>query len=450
MQLSVLFLVCLFVCLLTLTVADTSSEESGDLSDPSTRLERKQKRVSTSSKRDVRLSERTKAKRGEARSLSAQLKSERVERERRVRREQERLRKKKEEDIKRAADSENPKQREDAQEKVEHLHSLTAKSSSRVINLDDAAYKRYVLEGNRPYYVVLTFTALGAGTQCAMCHEFQRTLAMVAAQYHEDHPSVGSYSAAQPAVFFVNMDASRNRDVFDAMKLSTAPTSIILPPRSTSKPMKLSTVLSATPGKARFGLQAKNHPHDVVLWLHKNSGQMVTINYNAVNGEEIVIGVLFALTLLFVVYRYFEPIMAFRHNPNLRFVLCLLGWTAYMWCISGGMYNIIKGNIFAHTEKDRPTEYISNEPRDQYGAEGLILGFTIIAASAFLVLCNLKAFEGKAIGLSTKSYAAGLWASISPLLRPEFCCAFMLLFWFITVNIYTWKNRGYRNGFVWH
>ena len=109
----------------------------------------------------------------------------------------------------------------------------------------------------------------------------------------------------------------------------------------------------------------------------------------------------------------------------------------------------VSGNIFALTEKDRPTEYISNEPRDQYGAEGLILGFIMIAASSMLVLCNLKAFEGRQ-WTAKGSTVGALWAGISPVLRPELCCALMLFFWFLMVNIYTWKNRGYRNGFVWY
>ena len=433
-------------------LTDSSSDdvESSSLSTASTRLERKQKRVSTSAKRDVRYTERVKAKRGDARGASTALKADRAEREKRLRREQERLRKKREEDVRRAADHEDPQQRADAEEKVEHLHQLASKSSSRVITLDDAAYKRYVLEGNRPYYVLLTFTALGSGTQCAMCHEFQRSLAQVASQYHEDHPTVQSYTATTPPIFFVNIDAAKNRDVFEAMKLSSAPISLLLLPRAASKPLKLQTVLTSTPTRQKYPLQARNHPHDIVTWLYKLSGQLVTINYNAVNGEEIVIGALFACTTLFVVWRYFEQIVALRLNPNLRFMLCVVGWALYMWCISGGMYNIIKGNIFALTEKDRPTEYISNEPRDQYGAEGLILGTIIIAASSMLVLCNLKAFEAKQWTAKGGSTVAALWASISPVLRPELCCALMLFFWFLMVNIYTWKNRGYRNGFVWY
>ena len=293
-------------------------------------MERKQKRVSTAGKRDLRHSEVAKSKRSQTRSVSAELKSLRVEREKKLRRETERLRKRKEEEVKRAADTEDPKARAAALEKVEHLHSLTAKSSSHVINLDDAAYKAYILDGNRPYYVVLTFTALGAGTSCAMCHDFQRAMAQVAGQYWDDHPTVESYGD-KPPIFFVNIDASKNREVFEQMKLSTAPSCIILPPRATAKPLKPQTVLSATPGKQRFSLQAKNHPHELVQFIHKNSQQMITINYNAVNGEEIVIGVLAAATALFVLYRYFDQLLALRLNPNLRFMLCLVGWTLYMW-----------------------------------------------------------------------------------------------------------------------
>ena len=466
-------LVVALLCLLCVSVvADGSGGDDVDSSAVSTadsRLDRKHKKSSISDKRDARLLDRVKAKSAQSRSLSSKLRSDRVDREKRVKREQERLRKKHEEELKRQADNEDPRQREEAQEKVDYLHQLTDKSSSRVITLDDAAYKKYILEGNRPYYVLLTFTALSPGTQCPLCHDYQRAVAMTAQQYHDDHPTVSAYSSGQPPIFFVNLDAAKNRDIFDAMKLNTAPTSIVLPPRLTSKPLKLATVVSAASGKQRYVLQQRNHPHDVVVLLHKNTGQMININYNAVNGEEIVIGLLAGATVLFVLYRYFDQIMAFRTNPNIRFFLCLLGWLLYMWydlshtltdcrrtppqphlhllsipltlsvppcdclstrCISGGMYNIIKGNIFAHSEKDKPTEYISPEGRDQYGAEGLILGFLNIAASFALVVLNLRAFEGKGTssGWTIKGAVGQVWAGVSPILRPELCVGLMLFF----------------------
>ena len=416
-------------------------------------MERKQRKLSVVSKREQRLSERAKARAKESRSFTGRLKTERAEREKKVRREQERLRKKHEEEMKRAADTEDPTQTAEAREKIEHLHGLTVRSSSHVISLDDAAYKRYVLEGNRPYYVLLTFTALGGSTACAMCHDLQRALQQVASQYSDEHPTAASYAASTPPIFFINVDANRNREVFESMKLNTAPTSVILSPRLSSKPLKQSSLLSSTPSKQRFVLQPRNHPHDVVMFIHKNSGQMIVINYNAVNGEEIVIATLAAACALFVLYRYFEQIVALRRNPQIRFILCIVGWCAYMWCISGGMYNIIKGNIFAHSEKDRATEYISSEPRDQYGAEGLILGFLNIAASSMLVLCNLRAFEGwregkAGGGAMLRGWLGSVWASVGPLLRPELCIGLVFFFWFYIVSIYSWKNRGYRNGFV--
>ena len=479
-RLFVWLLVLVALCLLCVpAIADSSAVDDDDSSSVSTadsRLERKHKKSSISEKRDARLLDRVKSKSSQSRSSANKLRSDRVEREKRVKREQERLKKKHEEEVKRQAENEDPKQREEAAEKVEHMHALADKSSSRIISLDDAAYKKYVLEGNRPYYVVLTFTALSSGAQCALCQDFQRSASMVAQQYHTDHPTTASYSANTPPIFFVNIDAAKNRDTFEQMKLNSAPATVLLPPRVSNKPLKLATVLSGATGKQRFVLQQRNHPHEVVMFVHKGAGQMITVNYNAVNGEEIVIGVLAAATLLFVLYRYFDQIMAFRTNPNIRFVLCLAGWLLYMWyarhfthspipgrtdcgrtdsafflcvvhptdnlrasvplrfsfprCISGGMYNIIKGNIFAHTEKDKPTEYISPEGRDQYGAEGLILGFLNIAASFALVILNLRAFEGKGTsgGWTIRGAVGQLWTAVSPLLRPELCVGLMLFF----------------------
>lgn len=294
-------------------------------------------------------------------------------------------------------------------------------------------------------------------------------------------------------LFIVNMDISRNGEIFNSMKLQTAPLILFLQPRSSLKQLKASNLHTSLSSRYKFPLQPKTHSQDIVTFIQKLSGQQININYAAVTMEEYVIGGLGIIVSVFCVYRYFDQILQLRNNPAIRLIICIVGWTLYMWCISGGniialflvchlfvleffshlvlsllfvgMYNIIKGNIFSHTEKDKPTEYISGEPRDQYGAEGLILGFLNMAAALMLLLVNSRAFDIDLFSLTRAPSKGGatskanarasnslafLWEGISPYLTPALCIAGMTLFWLQIVAIYSMKNRGYNRGFVWY
>jgi hypothetical protein len=106
-----------------------------------------------------------------------------------------------------------------------------------------------------------------------------------------------------------------------------------------------------------------------------------------------------------------------------------------VFCSSSG------GTQFADTNKDGSTNYINGDARDQYAAEGLIIGVLNLACAAALIFVNLRSFDdsynttvGKGAKLSPIQH---LKNAVSPFFSPIVCLALVVALWFQIVEIYT-------------
>ncbi len=119
------------------------------------------------------------------------------------------------------------------------------------------------------------------------------------------------------------------------------------------------------------------------------------------------------------------------------------------------MYNIIRGVQFAEVSKDGVTSYINGDARDQFAAEGLIVGVLNVAAALMIVMCNYRAFDdsytsgGAAIAKGKPSPLQHLKNAVSPFFSPLVCFTIAFVLWHRVLAIYSMKNHGYRLGFVW-
>jgi hypothetical protein len=439
----------------TLSYAESSSESSTSVEgSKEDRISAKERRLSALSKKTEAKVSRipTKARSVQVRSANEDLQRQRKERERRAKAILNVGRKRAEEERRRKALSENTEYVRIANEKLQDALQLASTSPYNYINIETMSdFQRFVLDGHRPYWAFVTLTSLGSGSnRCELCHELHRNLLMVTPSNYDEMQKNPSRT---PIIFF-NVDASKAHEVFQSMQLNSVPLLFLLPPRLGSKPLKPS-FHSTVDSKYRFPAQQQNSPFSIVEYVQRVSHTAITLNLNGITGEEIIIAVLFLAIAIFVIYRYFEALVRFYRNErsreHLRVLICWGSWAVYMWCISGGMYNIIRGTEFARYEKDKPTEYISGDPRDQYGAEGLILGFFNVAAAAMLTLCNEQIRDTSSrTSTSKNNVLKNIWSGIVPLFTPVACLLLLVAFWFQIVAIYSSKNRGYNRGFVWY
>lgn len=116
-------------------------------------------------------------------------------------------------------------------DKVQQLMDLTAKRP--VIRLNGNKFRDYVRNAPRNYSTVVMFTALSAQRQCAICKEASDEFGMVANSYrYSQHYS--------NRLFFAMVDFDEGPDVFQTMKLNSAPVFMHFPAKG--KPKKMDTM----------------------------------------------------------------------------------------------------------------------------------------------------------------------------------------------------------------
>merc|ERR1719221_1627327 len=152
-------------------------------------------------------------------------------------------------------------------EKVEQLMDLSAKRP--VIKLNGNKFRDYVKGAPRNYSIVVMFTALQASRQCAICKQASDEYQLVANSYR--------YSQFfSNKLFFAMVDFDEGTDVFQAMKLNTAPVFMHFPAKG--KPKKAdnmdlqSRIWSRGHGQIHCREDGGQHPGVPASKLHRDCG----------------------------------------------------------------------------------------------------------------------------------------------------------------------------------
>jgi hypothetical protein len=100
------------------------------------------------------------------------------------------------------------------------------------------------------------------------------------------------------------------------------------------------------------------------------------------------------------------------------------------------MYNIIRGTQWAEVSKDGRTSYINGDSRDQYGAEGLLMGVLNVGCGAMFVLLNVRAYNVN-VPTKSKSPIQHLTSALGNVCSPIVCLTGALVLWFYLIEVYT-------------
>jgi oligosaccharyltransferase complex subunit gamma len=429
-------------------VEDLSSAAAKQLR--ATKLNNKLERSdSRNAKHEKKMEERL----GRADRLNAQHKSSRTRRvQTRESKKQEKFLKK-DKYLKKKSEATTPKVREASIRKLKFLLRQTERSASNMISLDYDAYIEYVNGGPRPYFLYLSYTAISPQNRCAMCRVAHDAMILLAQGYFKENKEANvAYLAhleaggdfddpafTQP-VFFVEADIARCRRVFEELNMQSAPTILIAPPKiSTSNP-RSNLFLSSIKSKYKFNsLSPTLQPEELNSQLLKITGVDVNIE-RPVPFMLLVLIASVGVLGLFAVYKYFSLYLVLRKQSMLFFGL---GLVAYLFCISGGMFNIIRNTPFAGEDHNGDVSYIHGGNRNQYGVEGYIMGSVEVGCGLALVMLTLTAFysaDDKKRKWYNKTAMIFTW--------PLTLAAIFAFFWSILLVIYTKKNGSYRYGFV--
>jgi len=154
--------------------------------------------------------------------------------------------------------------------------------------------------------------------------------------------------------------------------------------------------------------------------------------------------------VLAVLYAFGQKLSAYQ---NWRFFLGVGGLLFYTFCVSGGMYNSIRGTPWSETQQNGQVSYILYQGRDQYGAEGYLMGFAQTLCGIFVVLMvrHARSTADPSSSSSSKSkqhqqQQKGFIHSFQ--LHSLIGFVGLIAVWYLVIRIYTLKNGMYNYGWL--
>ena len=229
-------------------------------------------------------------------------------------------------------------------DKVSQLVDLSTKKS--VIKLNGNKFRDFVKSAPRNYSIIVMFTALSPSRQCAVCKQASDEYQLVANSYR--------YSQLfSNKLFFAMVDFDEGPDVFQSMKLNTAPVFMHFP--SKGKPKKLDSM-----DIQRVGFGAES----IAKWIGERTEVSIRVfrppNYT---------GTVALLMLLSLV----GGLLYLRRN-NLEFLYNKTAWSLialfFVFAMtSGQMWNHIRGPPFVQKSQNGGVAYIHGSSQGQFVLE---------------------------------------------------------------------------------
>ena len=229
-------------------------------------------------------------------------------------------------------------------DKVSQLVDLSTKKS--VIKLNGNKFRDFVKSAPRNYSIIVMFTALSASRQCAICKQASDEYQLVANSYR--------YSQLfSNKLFFAMVDFDEGPDVFQSMKLNTAPVFMHFPAKG--KPKKADNMDLQRVG---FGAEA------IAKWIAERTEVNIRVfrppNYT---------GTVALLMLMSLV----GGLLYLRRN-NLEFLYNKTAWSLvalfFVFAMtSGQMWNHIRGPPFVQKTQSGGVSYIHGSSQGQFVLE---------------------------------------------------------------------------------
>lgn len=294
-------------------------------------------------------------------------------------------------------------------EKVQQLVDLSAKRP--VIRLNGNKFRDYVRNSPRNYSIVVMFTALSAQRQCAICKQASEEYQIVANSYRYSQ----QYS---DNLFFAMVDFDEGPDVFQIMKLNSAPVFMHFPAKG--KPKKLDSMDIQRVG---FGADA------IAKWIGERTEVNIRVfrppNYTGT----IAMFALFCVTAVLVYMR--RNNLEFLYNKNAWGLIALV----FVFSMtSGQMWNHIRGPPLVHKTQGGQVAYIHGSSQGQFVLETYLV-MCLYAVITLGMVMMTDAADGKG-DVGKKRMIAGVGVGL------------FALFFSLILSIFKQKAGGYPYRFL--
>ncbi|POM79011.1 Dolichyl-diphosphooligosaccharide-protein glycotransferase [Phytophthora palmivora] len=268
----------------------------------------------------------------------------------------------------------------------EKLAQLQGRVRDGVVPFTNELFARYAVRPDRPYHLVLLFTATAAKYKCDTC-----------AQVAPEFETLGeSYEAAKQVkvdtrdgleVFFGVVDFEANQEAFGMFEFTSAPHVVYVAPDRTID------------AGERLPKKAKVEPQNLynVYSQGKEAEAMATFVKQRTGFEFVIQRSKTFLYVLLVVALVSTAVTAKLVLDNLDFVLAKLRrkqlWMTvsllfYGLSVSGMVYCIIRNPPPYTADRKGNIQYFHPQGRQQFVYEGLIVGGYDVAAAIFMILLS--------------------------------------------------------------
>eukprot|EP01083_Nonionella_stella_P200722 734806_1 len=275
-----------------------------------------------------------------------------------------------------------------SQKKLDDLIEKSATGSNKkagFIEISGSDFEKFITRGPRPYYSFVILTALSSGN-CQPCEQLNPSIEQLAKIIEDQRRKINRDSAlfqdnSNTDVFVFNADFVNNRNAFQKLGLSTAPTLVMVPPSKSKKEIPLGRFFKSIPTKYQYSLTTGRSAEDIGNWI-ANTAKVSWLQFGSklelppihyIGGAIIIVPI-----LLYVGRKLIDKL---RKSMFLYAVVCM---AAYSFIIGGGMFSSIRSTPWLHKEGNK-VGYISHMSRYQFGIETYIIG-------ALNLLAGLAAF----------------------------------------------------------
>ena len=269
------------------------------------------------------------------------------------------------------------------------------------INTSSSNFKtkqKFITRGPRPYYCLVILTALSSGN-CQPCEQLNPSIEELAKiiesqrdkikRIDNDGDNDGNNNNLfsnndNLDVFILNADFSNNRNVFQKLGLSTAPTLVMVPPSKSKKEIPLSKFFKSIPTKYQYSLTSGRSAEEIGNWII-NTAKINWLQFGSkleLPRIQYIVAIIIVVPILLFLGR--KIIDKLRKTMFIYSIVCMM---AYSFIIGGGMFSSIRSTPWLHKEGNK-IGYISHMSRYQFGIETYIIGgFNFLAGiSAFIFI----------------------------------------------------------------
>jgi len=380
-----------------------------------------------------------------------------------------------------------PAVREEAQSNLDWMRKQAMNAPDGIIRMTTSEFLGRVHSSPRPYWTVATFTALTPGiAPCEQCKEFyhnaqvpiaKRNLDALKQQPGANRALEGDVALSEFPVFYVILEPHQTRELWAELQIRNVPYTIMYPPSHVSKPRDISDLrrfVSKIPYEMKLQPTAQLTQQTLGSLVSRSIGAELPHLQDPDGrgpGDKVpalpaVIALLVLAALGAGVFVFWDYVILLR-----QFTLpyCLLACGAFIYGTSGFQFNRLNGVPWS-----RGQHYISPSHNSQLGAEAVIVASVNAILASVMVALIVLVVPGKLPWKLTKNAEEALepegpskpqtvgkaskFESLFDQVRAKLLSStaaqltmlgLFVYVWYQNLGLYTFKNRGYKYGFVW-